>query len=115
MCSSDLIGRIWRGEESLAKTYWIYGGIGLVLLHYVSVATLLLAFKVPLFGAILFIALEITIIWYHGLVIGGVWRSSARYNGNPIWKILARIMAVFGVFAMAQKINFLFQGIVLFF
>jgi hypothetical protein len=105
----SLVSRVWRGEITLWKTYWL-GSLFLGALSTVcALVALFLAegyvhhkFSSTTF-LVLLIAFAAVEIWAWGLLLGGVWRSAGNYQGPAIWKILARIMVVIGVFNLAKQ------------
>jgi hypothetical protein len=78
--------RLWRGEFSLPVTFWVYGFLGsfvwAVLIVFVASAT---------HSADIVSAFNLAQAGYYVIVVVGIWRSSARYKGNPIWGDLARV------------------------
>lgn len=88
-------GRVWRGEYSLAKTYWLYGVVvGVVynvILNLAAIAT----------GEVgtAFFLMILYLPWYVVLT-GGVWRSANTYcateGKNALWGRLAQIAVVLG-------------------
>ncbi|MEE9195062.1 MAG: hypothetical protein V3U44_04425 [Alphaproteobacteria bacterium] len=88
-------GKVWRGEYSLARTYWLFGVVvGIVynvMLNLAVVATGELG--TGFFLMILYLP------WYVVLT-GGVWRSANIYcateGKNSLWGRLAQIAVVLG-------------------
>ncbi|MDE2465418.1 MAG: hypothetical protein KGO02_17150 [Alphaproteobacteria bacterium] len=101
--SRSYIDRHWRGELSLAKSYWLNGilivGTGGVIVFYLApLALTLVVFglrETPLRWVLpfSFLAWFGAYIW----VWGGIWRSAGNYRGPRIWSIAARIAVVIGV------------------
>lgn len=84
-----LVASLWAGELSLGRAFWefvVLYGLALNL-----VATLgyfaLLANDAPL--ALTYLAFFLPLP-YDVLVLVGVWRSAAHYEGPPLWADLAR-------------------------
>ncbi len=96
--------RHWRGELSLAKSWWVNGFlISGVLVGGCGIGIFTAVFNqthpsVPLAWAetaiYLFIALTVY-VW----AIVGIWRSAGNYRGLALWKWLARILICVGVLA----------------
>lgn len=89
---SEGVGReltkLWRGEESLASTYWIFGMVGTGIFKGVLYLTQgLVAVNI----AILALA-----IIYAAFVYVAIWRSAIHYQGPRLWSVLARVMVVIG-------------------
>jgi hypothetical protein len=87
----SLIGRIWRGEEGLALTFWGYGLGANLLFTMIMVMTLQLHLPVWGFAAVLLFRLV-----YMVFISVGIWRSASRYTGNRVWAYLAKIMVILG-------------------
>lgn len=92
--------RIWLGELGLAETFWLYGVLALLGLHFVGQFALV---ALALWGAQDVLALGLVFLTlaggYQVLVSVGVWRAAARYAGPAAWKWLARA-AVAGSLAL---------------
>ncbi len=87
--------RLWRGEVSLAETYWGWGVVyplGLVLLAAITSKAL------PEITALI-VWLQWLRVPYYAFISIAIWRSSGRYRGPRIWAGLARIAVVLGVLA----------------
>ena len=86
-----LIKKIWTGELSLVKVYWLYGvAIGLVLIIF---SLLIKDYPTAL------ILLTIVLLPYQLLVFVGIWRSADAYTNKKLWAVLAKVHVVFGVIA----------------
>lgn len=91
----------WRGDMPLAEAFWTWAlGVGLV----VNIATTVLFLALisadrPWLALLAGYAVSVP---YNLLAVLGVWRSAARYQGNPLHADLARgavviLMAVLSV------------------
>ena len=102
------IGRLWRGEYSLGKAFWVFGILISVLWYFATkflsmallVLMLFLGFSGPsapagLLGGSLFIffVMAVLTLAYEGLVAVGVWRSAANFTGKRLYAILAQGVA----------------------
>lgn len=99
---SSYFARHWRGELSLARSWWVngvlisgvlVGGLGLGIFT----AIFNLTHPTPLLGwaetaLYLFIALTVY-VW----AVVGTWRAAGNYTGPAVWKWLARIGICLGV------------------
>jgi hypothetical protein len=84
------LGSIWRGEEPLATTYWLYGVVVYGLM--IGVVGTVLAVGIgspPLFLVYLLLRFAATIF-----IIVAIWRSAGNYTGQKIWAILARVICI---------------------
>ena len=83
---SSLPMRLWRGQVSLVKTFWIFGiGVNLVLR-----ALIVFAVSVrPMLVVMLAVYIAYLVFSYVA-----IWRSADRYEGDASWRNLARIWVV---------------------
>ena len=100
---------LWRGEIPLGRTYWVFG-----VLFY-SLLTIPSYFTVPIVSgsaslepsaSIVFgrMAYAMFVFAYTAFVSVAIWRSAGRYEGQPIWAVLARVMVVVGLIQAAFQI-----------
>jgi len=100
--SGGLFATHWRGDYSLARSYWVNGvvifhiGINMLLLVLLSIALAVFRGKVAL---VLIVGLgEVALLcaaYVWALV--GIWRSARKSQGSRIWSILARVAIILGV------------------
>ena len=88
---------VWRGEYSLATTYWGFSQLGGLLL------------AIPQFGLRLLKydrvadVVDGVAVAYAVIVIVGIWRAASRYRGHRIWADLARAATLMPIlFALVQ-------------
>jgi hypothetical protein len=91
----EVFKSLWRGELSLARTYWLFGfsamfliKIPLILWEEYPPATPLLPGLVAVIGIIYFLFISVAI-----------WRSANNYKGKMIWPALAKLQIICGVLA----------------
>jgi hypothetical protein len=84
------LGALWAGETPLAEAFWWYGIAVGVLVNAVAtlVALGLATFDLP---GWLLVCLFLLPTPYNLLVVVGVWRSAAAWQGAPEWAGLARV------------------------
>ena len=84
--SPRLLSRVWRGDESLPRTFWLWGVLGTRVVLAVLMVASAAARTTPvlLFGFIFW-------LMYVIFVVVAIWRSSARYEGPRGWADLARV------------------------
>ncbi|MEQ1896666.1 MAG: hypothetical protein ABL971_04665 [Vicinamibacterales bacterium] len=77
--------RVWRGEFSLAMTYWGFAQCGGLILAIPQLGLRVMGLNTAaqLVDGVAFA--------YSVVVIVGIWRSAGRYPGNPVWAHLARL------------------------
>ena len=99
------IGRLWHGEYSLGKAFWLFGIVISIIWYFVTkflsmalmVAMLFIGFSGPsapngLLGGSLFIlaAMAVLTLAYQVLAGVGIWRSAGTFSGKPAYAISAR-------------------------
>lgn len=85
VANDHFLFRLWRGEYSLARTYWGFGAL-------VSVCWQLALWLMALDPAgWLFMGLHVVMAVYFCVVYVGIWRAAGRYRGSRIWAWLARL------------------------
>lgn len=93
----DLVRALWRGEISLAKTYWIYG-VCINVLLFISVSYILSneqLFSTPPGKLVFWIFIVFSLV-YTPFILICIWRSANKYTGSKAWSILAKIMVILG-------------------
>ena len=101
---------LWRGEIPLGRTYWVFGVLFLGLLtipSYFTVPIISGSANLEPSASIVFgrMAYAIFVFAYTVFVSVAIWRSAGRYEGRPIWAILARVMVVIGLIQAAFQIT----------
>lgn len=90
------VSRLWHGELSLRKAFWLYfifGYFAAFLISTLLYAVLFFAFGrsiPPLLGI-----LALSMIGYMFVAGTGVWRSATRYQGTRVWPALAKLLLIF--------------------
>jgi len=89
--SDNLILRLWRGEEGLAKTYWLYGVLFPLLASFaVQAAMMVTSTDTPEAQAIVGYAWLAYIIF----ISVAIWRSATANGAITFWGIVARCIVV---------------------
>ena len=87
------IRALWNGDVPLAQVFWnyaiIYGSFGNLLATAAALTAITLGWPGWLAVLIFFLPAP-----YNALMVVAVWRSAARYRGDPIWAHAARIAVV---------------------
>lgn len=83
------------GGVGLAKTYWIYGVFGGIVLNI-----LLKAFS----SASFFWALWLFALVYQIAVLIAIWRAANRYRGPRLWRVLSKVAVVLGVIMLGLSV-----------
>jgi hypothetical protein len=91
----DGILKIWRGEHSLFRAFWLYFYL---CNNFVAAVAALLIQPLQLFHLLWAGKLFVLAVWAAYFVIAsvGVWRSAATYPGPRIWAALARLFSALG-------------------
>jgi len=88
--------RLWNGELALADAFWnwaVFGGL-IVNLTSSGAFLLLIVAERPVAAAIVGYAFSVP---YNIVVLVGVWRSAARYDGEWKWADAARLATAVGM------------------
>lgn len=87
----SFLARFWRGQFSLARTFWLGWAIPIVGGNLaVSFAAWWL---INNFGLVIFYAFVVFVVGYGIGVVVPVWRSATVYNGSKVLKHAARLVA----------------------
>ncbi len=84
---------LWRGEVPLAKTGWLYGLAGLLVLT--SPVLLLTGLGLVLAAKPLLLFLSAATLVYAAFIAVAVWRSAGNYRGARAWRLLAKGSVLF--------------------
>ncbi len=95
--------RLFRGDVSLPRTYWIYGGVVGAGFGIVQIA--IEANYVDLIstegGSLGILAFYWFAVGYSLFIFVAIWRSAGKYEGNRSWAALARLMVILGAISVA--------------
>lgn len=94
------IRKVWRGEERLVITYWLYYTIGSVFFAQVLpliFATLGLYEGQTIGVSILVLFYSIFSLMYVVFALVATWRSAGNYDGKAVWSILARAAVILAI------------------
>ena len=92
----SLIGRIWRGEVGLARTFWVFGFAVFSLMMIASImmlTTIMLGDN----AGIIFLAILGFSLLYKVFILVAIWRSASRYQGAVVWTYLAKAFVVLSI------------------
>jgi hypothetical protein len=92
----DFVAKLWRGETTLPKAFWLWGVVGVVGL---GAAAQFVFMRLAMSGAVssvIFVGLVLTasLLAYLVLTLVGIWRSAGKYAGRVLWKVSARGVVV---------------------
>ena len=83
------LSKLWFGEYTLRKTYWIFSVLIPILLS-IPIKIWSIGSNASLFFYLCFVST------YSFIALIGLWRSSGLYVGNAVWSLLARLTVIIG-------------------
>lgn len=94
---------MWRGEQSLAMTYWVFGVLGGLVFRVIFEVLDRHVFHISAMkgGEALYLLALLLFFVYFIIVYVGIWRSAGRYEGPGAWTVLARVLVVLGTLSLA--------------
>jgi hypothetical protein len=105
----SFISRLYKGEYSLAKSYWLFGNVIPAILFMIIFGLIFLTSNDPLgklvnqdfvpeslMVSIVVLILSLITLVYIFISVIGIWRSAQKYNGKKIWSLLAKITIIIG-------------------
>lgn len=113
----EMLKKLWRGDFSLARTYWLYNlaipalFIWIFGTFYLTWVALLAAQNKMASAYIAFFAMKILGYSYGIISTVGLWRSSARYTGPASWRFLGKATVWFAVIAYVRDYWSLFKAL----
>jgi hypothetical protein len=111
--NSNVLLRLWRGDIALWKTYWLYGGLGGIIISVLApLLTYILASNASLmsrFDLLVIYFLFFALVLIYTLIVSvGSWRSSSKYAilypKRRGYAIFAKIAVVFGILSTAGEL-----------
>ena len=94
------VTRLWNGETPLPKAFWSWAVFGGLIVNLTSSAAFLFLIMAERTVAAA-IAGYLFSVPYNLVVVVGVWRAAARYDGEQRWADLARIVTVAGMVVLS--------------
>ncbi len=91
------MGSFIAGNLGLAKTYWLFGVIGSVVVRFI-ITFIIISGVNPIIAIVIGFGYSI-IVWI------AVWNSATSYEGLKLWAILAKISVVFGILGSLAQFN----------
>jgi len=108
----NFIAKLWRGEYSLAKSYWLFS----VVVSAVLGAPISVIEQLP--------SASLANIWIYGLIYialyaaymfiaaVGVWRAATGYTNGAVWKYLAKIHSALTILSIAGVLIYFGQQVI---
>jgi len=107
--------KLWQGQLSLPKTYWIFGVLVNIFLGIPITIYLELSGEVQQSYFYLYIGYFLLYLVYNVVVAVGLWRSASHYDKSKLWKYLSKAVAVisllFIVLAIVLQVKSLSSGL----
>jgi hypothetical protein len=107
--------KLWQGQLSLPKTYWIFGVLVNIFLGIPITIYLELSGEVQQSYFSLYIGYFLIYLVYNVVVAIGLWRSATHYDKSKLWKYLSKAVAVisllFIVLAIVLQVKSLSSGL----
>ena len=88
----NFILKLYYGQYSLVKTYWIFNVIPGIFFGLLAKLMSLKSF--PQDNLFLHLLILIFCLSYAIISTVGLWRSSSYYQGNIVWKVLSKVVAI---------------------
>lgn len=98
--AKDFFGKLANGDFGLAKTYWLYGVLVVVV---VSIITSLSDIRSAAFETVFLLG----VLVYAILVNMGVWRAANKYQGPKVWANLAKFFVFIAAVRLTITVMFL--------
>jgi len=92
----ELIRALWRGDISLARTFWLFFFCGNALLNIALIPINLSSFRFTPIGWVIFTLLVMIITIYFPFTLIATWRSANKYQGLQRNAILAKLAVIMG-------------------
>ncbi len=102
----ELLRQLWRGNISLARTFWLYY-FGVAILFKVGDKILtdgLFSSMTVLDYLIIYLIIGIQVIYFVFILIA-VWRSATKYKGSVVWAALAKLGVIIGTINLISQIQ----------
>jgi hypothetical protein len=98
------LAKLWRGEYSLAKTYWLFNVLAGVVVNIPISIFGMLSQRAQSENATLFFAFICLTVSYGLIALVGLWRSSNNYTGNQFWAVISKIVVCIGLLFVGSSI-----------
>ena len=95
------IGRLWRGEEGLGKTFWLYGVVVMLAVKFAAfVIAVAVADDRGDMPAIIRMANNIYISYFIFIAVC-IWRAAGKHRPLSAWAITARVLCFVPIYGVA--------------
>ena len=101
--SKGFIKQLIDGDFSLAKTYWLYGVLGSIVMN------LLLIFPMMSESLSLIVIAGLMSVAYAVIVLTAIWNSASKHTGSKFWSVMAKIIVVFNSLYLLSTVALLFS------
>jgi hypothetical protein len=98
------IAKLWSGEYSLVKTYWLFNVLAGVVANIPISIFGMLSDRTQSENATLFFSYICLFSSYGLIAMVGLWRSSNNYTGNQIWAVMSKVLVCIGFLAVCASL-----------
>ena len=95
------VARLWNGEMLLPEALWTWAVFGGLIINLTSSAAFLFLIMAERTVAAV-IAGHLFSVPYNLIVVVGVWRSAARYDGEQRWADIAHLVTAVGMVVLSM-------------
>lgn len=92
--------KLLNGDQGLALTFWLYGVIAGMALHFVWTGLGIFLPPLGLFGASLAFLFGLMYLGYIAAWMIGLWRSASKYKGLPLFAGAAQLIVILNIVGM---------------
>jgi len=89
---TKFLNKLRAGDYGLFRTFWLYGLAVLVMVQLI---------EINIGPYWIFLALGMTIFWYFQIL--GLWNSASLYEGNKLWSITGKLLAIIAAILVILK------------
>ena len=86
--------KLWQGQHSLVKTYWVFGVLGNIFLGIPISFYLALGSESQQRYFYFYVGYFFAYLAYNFVIAVGLWRSATNYDKSKVWKYLAKTVSV---------------------
>jgi hypothetical protein len=102
----SLLLRLWRGEVSLAVTYWVWAVLICIAVVALGIGSIIFDYRAPLLRPI-----HVLSVFILSVLVGIlVWRSARTFAGWKIWAVLAPVMIILNILFQISYSQSFYKG-----
>lgn len=108
----NFVSKLWRGEYSLAKTYWLFGVAANIVLGIPINLYNMITPESQASYAFAFLGYLALYAIYNFITSIGLWRAASAYNNGAIWKYLSKIISVIGLLSLLGAVIYIANSVI---